>query len=74
MIGPPTRLRLLRMKLGLSQNALAQKVGIQPNAVSQCERGLESKALLTLAQFFGETPHKLLEYPTETVVQESSEE
>jgi transcriptional regulator with XRE-family HTH domain len=61
------------MSRGLSQNALAAKLGIQPNAVSQCERGLNSRSLRALAEFFGETEMRLLErpeFPSETNVAE----
>lgn len=57
-------LRMRRLKLGLSQEALADKAGLDRTYISSCERGLRNVTLVSLAQLgsaLGIEPWELLE-------------
>ena len=58
----PTRLRVLRIARGLSQFQLSVQTEINPNEISQIERGLvpSARKLEVLAQLFGVSPPELL--------------
>ncbi len=56
-------LRARRLKLGLSQEALADKAGLDRTYISSCERGLRNVTLTSLAQLgaaLGVEPWRLL--------------
>jgi len=46
-------LRARRLELGLSQEALAERAGLDRTYVSSCERGLRNVTLTSLAQLGG---------------------
>ena len=57
-------LRARRLEMGLSQEALADKAGLDRTYISSCERGLRNVTLGSLAQLgaaLGIEPWKLLE-------------
>ena len=60
-----TKLRELRIKLGLSVKEVGEKVGIAPNYISMIERGerpLNAKTLKIFCDFYKVKPNELLCY------------
>lgn len=59
-----------RKALGLTQVGLAERLGIEPESVSRCERGVTSPSLTLLQQFASvlqmTVAELLAEYPEET--------
>lgn len=60
------RIRKLREEQGISQQALADAIGVQQSTISEIERGSNQpswKTLHKLAQFFDMQPGQLIDEP-----------
>jgi transcriptional regulator with XRE-family HTH domain len=58
-----TRLRLQRLRTGMTQAQLAEKMGMNPTTISQAERGIASfEVKFKLAQAFGVPMDRFLEF------------
>ncbi|MFD3005108.1 helix-turn-helix domain-containing protein [Thermus tengchongensis] len=74
MTGVGQKLRELRLKRGLSQTKLAQKVGVSQTFISALEMGLKQpslKTLLALADALSVSPDELLHVAAEEVPHDS---
>ena len=70
----PTKLRLLRQSLGLSQAELGQACGLTQTEVSTAERGLQSKAFFKIAAYLRVDPEGLLDRPEPPPLQQVASE
>jgi transcriptional regulator with XRE-family HTH domain len=59
----PEKLRALRSRHGMSQNRLAQAIGVTHTHIQRLEQGINkpgAEVVLKLAAYFGLTPNDLL--------------